>query len=56
MYLSNVGVMRAQQKEELAHFLEWQGPFPEGSIQSIMELNRDCWKLCSFMDTSEASF
>lgn len=43
-------------KEELAQFLECQGPFPEGSIQTTMVLNRDCWKLCSFVEISIPSF
>lgn len=43
-------------KKEWVQFLEWQGPYPEGSIQSITVLNWDCWKSCSFTETSEASF
>lgn len=43
-------------KQELAQLLEWQGPCPEGSIQSIMVLNRDCWKSCRILETSEAFF
>ena len=43
-------------KQELAQLFEWQGIFPEGYIQSIMVLNTDCCKLCSFMETPEALF
>lgn len=55
---NNVCVLgeRKNRKKELAQLFEWQGLFPEGSIQSIMVLNRNRRKLYSFMETSEASF
>lgn len=36
---SKVYVPGVQQEKELVQFLEWQGPYLEGSIQSIMVLN-----------------
>lgn len=42
-------------KEELAQLLEWQHPSPEGSIQSLMALKRDYWKVYHFMEATEAS-
>lgn len=43
-------------KKSISPAPEWQGPCPEGSIQSITVLNEDCWKSCSFIETSDASF
>lgn len=35
------GSWELNRKKEVAQFLEWQGPCPEGSIQGLKVLNRD---------------
>lgn len=45
MCLSNACMLGTEQ-EGVVQLLEWQHPSAEGSIQSLMVLSRDYWKIC----------